>query len=159
MPDMLVKLYELPDPSDALVRVKELGIAVRRAIAPEKNIVAKWVGEVFGSSWKSECEVSFSNHPVSCWIAVENDKIIGFSCYDSTCRDFFGPVGVDPSARDKGVGKALLLKCLYDMEAQGYAYAIIGGAGPTDFYKKAVNAVIIDGSVPGVYRGMLKSEE
>lgn len=154
---MLVKLYELPDISGMLTGLKSDGIDVRRAIAPEKHIVVDWVRSVFGDSWASECETAFSNHPVSCYIAVVNGKLTGFSCYDSTCRNFFGPIGVDKASRGKGTGTALMMKCLCDMEAQGYAYAIIGGAGPVDFYKRTVNAVVIEGSVPGIYRGMLKN--
>ena len=41
------------------------------------------------------------------------------------------------------------------MAADGYAYAIIAGVGPIDFYKKAVNAIEIPKSSPGIYRGML----
>ena len=32
-----------------------------------------------------------------------------------------------------------------------------GGAGPTAFYSNAVGAVLIEGSEPGVYRGLLRS--
>lgn len=156
MPDMLVKLYELPDSSDIMRKMKHQGINIRRAIAPEKHLVVNWVRRAFSAGWASECEVAFSNHPVSCYIAVEQGKLIGFSCYDSTCKDFFGPAGVDQMFRGKSVGTALLLKCLYDMELQGYAYAVIGGAGPVEFYEKIVGAVVIDGSVPGIYRDMLK---
>lgn len=155
MSDMLVKLYELPDMAGINKEMKERGIDIRRAIAPEKHVIASWVGRTFGAAWESECEVAFSNHPVSCYVAVENGKLIGFSCYDSTCKGFFGPTGVDEAARGKGVGKALLLKCLYAMEAQGYGYAIIGGAGPADFYSRVVGAVPIEGSKPGIYKGML----
>jgi hypothetical protein len=42
------------------------------------------------------------------------------------------------------------------MAAQGYAYAIIGGAGPTGFYVKTVGAMPIDGSTPGIYRDKLR---
>ena len=59
------------------------------------------------------------------------------------------------SARNKGVGKALLFACLEDMRAQGFAYAIIGGVGPAEFYAKTVGAVAIEGSAPGIYRGLL----
>jgi len=116
----------------------------------------RWVRQTFGAAWASECEVAFSNHPVSCFIAVEDSKIIGFACYDATCKDFFGPEGVSEAARGRGIGKTLLLSCLHAMIAQGYAYAIIGGAGPVDFYAKTTGAVIIEGSVPGIYRGMLR---
>jgi len=42
------------------------------------------------------------------------------------------------------------------MAADGYAYAIIGGVGPVEYYKKIVHAIPIRGSTPGIYRGMLK---
>ena len=42
------------------------------------------------------------------------------------------------------------------MAGQGFAYAIIGGVGPVEFYAKSVGAVVIDGSEPGIYGGMLK---
>lgn len=42
------------------------------------------------------------------------------------------------------------------MREQGYAYAIIGGVGPVEFYAKTVGAVVIEGSDPGIYRGMIR---
>ena len=41
------------------------------------------------------------------------------------------------------------------MRQQGFGYAIIGGVGPAEFYSKAVGAVAIEGSEPGIYRGLL----
>ena len=155
MPDMLVKLYELPDNTEINNKMREIGIDVRRAIAPEKHAVVDWVRSNFDSAWTSECEAAFTNHPASCYIAVENGRMIGFACYDATCRNFFGPTGVGTEARGKGIGTALLLKCLYAMEADGYGYAIIGGAGPVDFYSRTVGATVIEGSKPGIYRDLL----
>jgi hypothetical protein len=37
------------------------------------------------------------------------------------------------------------------------SYAIIGGVGPAEFYAKAVGAVPIEGSTPGIYAGMLSN--
>lgn len=156
MPDMLVKLYEL-GPVEAIIEQQMAkGITIRRALPPEKRAVVEWVTSKFGNGWASECDVAFSNHPVSCFIAVENDSIIGFACYDATCKDFFGPTGVDESCRGKGTGKALLMACMDALRAEGYGYAIIGGAGPVDFYSKAVGATVIEDSTPGIYKGMLK---
>jgi predicted N-acetyltransferase YhbS len=59
--------------------------------------------------------------------------------------------------RKHGIGTGLLFACLEDMRQQGYGYAIVGGVGPTAFYSKAVGAVLIEGSDPGVYRGLLRS--
>lgn len=155
MADMLVKLYSLPSVSETLREHRAKGIDIRRALAPEKHLVVEWVRQSFGDRWASECEVSFSNHPVSCYVAVENQRLAGFACYDAACKNFFGPMGVNESVRGKGIGKVLLLQCLHAMAAQGYAYAIIGGTGPVDFYAQTVGAVEIPDSTPGIYRGLL----
>ncbi len=156
MGDMLVKLYALPEINTLLKKQEEAGICIRRAIAPEKHVVVDWVRQTFNAGWGSECEVAFSSHPVSCFIAIENDKIAGFACYEVAYKNFFGPTGVSEIKRGKGIGKILLLSCLHAMAEQGYAYAIIGGVGPAEFYSKTVGAVEIKDSAPGIYRGMLK---
>jgi GNAT superfamily N-acetyltransferase len=158
MPDMLVKLYELPPLAPVIEAQRQLGIDIRRALAPEKIFVVNWVLKTFGGLWASETDVAFSRVPISCFIAVESEKIIGFACHDTTAKGFFGPTGVDETLRKRGTGKALLMACLHAMHDQGYGYAIIGAAGPTDFYTKAVGATIIENSSPGIYRGMLRGE-
>ena len=37
----------------------------------------------------------------------------------------------------------------------GYAYGVIGGVGPADFYARAVGAMPIEGSSPGIYMDIL----
>ncbi|MEX1312903.1 MAG: GNAT family N-acetyltransferase, partial [Desulfotignum sp.] len=69
------------------------------------------------------------------------------------------PTGVDVENRGTGIGKALLLSCLHAMAARGYAYAVIGGAGPTEFFVKAAGALPIAGSTPGIYRDRLKTND
>lgn len=149
MPDMLVKLYDLPP------RQPVEGVDLRRGLVPEKHIVTEWVATRFEPGWASECEVAFARQPVACFLAVETGALLGFACYDATMRGFFGPTGVDEAARGRGIGAALLLACLHDMHAQGYGYAIIGAAGPTGFYEKHLGAIAIPDSWPGVYRGLL----
>ena len=53
--------------------------------------------------------------------------------------------------RGRGIGKALLLTALEGLREIGYAYGIIGGVGPAEFYAKACGAVMIEGSTPGIY--------
>lgn len=156
MPDMLVKLYDLPDAILSTQTNLPTGIEIRRAKPPEKNIVLGWVEQHFSVVWKSDCDVAFSQHPISCFIATQNDELIGFACYDASCMNFFGPTGVLTTHQGKGIGKALLLNSLSAMKQNGFAYAIIGDAGPTDFYKRTVDAEFIKGSSPGFYRGVLK---
>jgi len=146
MPDMLVKLYDLPKIESCIKKMNDRKIKIRIAMAYEKFDVVEWVQSSFGRQWASECDVAFSNNPISCFIAVQSGKIIGFACYDSTCKDFFGPMGVAKIKRGIGSGKALLLSCLHAMASNGYDYAIIGATGPSDFYAEAVGAAIIEGS-------------
>ena len=157
MPDLLVKLYDLPGLDEAIARQQSRSIAIRRALAPDKQTVCKWVKRHWGAGWASECDVAFARRPVACILAREGERILGFACYDATCRNFFGPIGVRPQAQGKGLGQTLLLAALHAMRAQGYGYAIIGGAGPDvqPFYVKTVGAVLIEGSDPGVYGGVL----
>jgi GNAT superfamily N-acetyltransferase len=156
MPDLLVKLYTLPDLAPEITAMREQGIDVRRSLAPEKHLVTKWVREQFSEGWASETDVAYSNHPISCIVATHEEKLVGFACYDVTAKAFFGPTGVDEIYRGRGIGKALLIACLHNLKAQGYAYGIIGAAGPVDFYARTVGATVIPDSWPGIYSGLLR---
>lgn len=155
MPDMLVKLYELPDFKPFVDRVTAQGVQIRRAMAPEKLLVTRWVKEHFGDQWASEVDVSFSNKPITCFLALHEKEIVGFACYEATFKNFFGPTGVLENFRGKGIGAALTVVSLHEMKNLGYAYAIIGAAGPVDFYRKLTGATVIEGSEPGPYKGLM----
>ena len=156
MTDLLVRLYDLPSPESSLNELAKRSIHVRRAMVSEKNAVTGWVHDRFGDGWAAECDVAFARQPVACMVGEAGGRIVGFACHETTCRNFFGPIGTDSSFRHMGVGRALLLFTLNDMAAAGYAYAIIGGAGPTAFFEKCVGAFPIPGSTPGIYRSRLK---
>jgi GNAT superfamily N-acetyltransferase len=156
MTDMLVKLYELPALEPHLERARAAGVDIRRALPPEKHHILAWIRERFGEAWVSEADVSCNAKPPTCFVAVRDGALLGFSCYDATGLGMFGPIGVDEAARGTGVGAALLVACLHAMAARGYFYAVIGGVGPAEFYAKTVGAVEIPDSTPGPYRGMLR---
>lgn len=158
MPDMLVKLYTLPDLEPAIAQQRAAGVEIRRALPPEKHVVVEWVRRAFGDIWASETDVSFSHRPVGCFIAVAGQQMLGFACYEATCKDYFGPTGVSEAARGRGIGAALLLAALHALRAEGYAYAIIGAVGPAEFYSKVVGATLIPDSTPGILGGMLRAE-
>jgi predicted GNAT family acetyltransferase len=156
MSDMLVKLYDFTVDLTVFEKLRTEGIEIKRALAPDKRLVADWVCHNFGECWASECEVAFANHPVSCYVAVKSGEIIGFACYEATARDYFGPTGVAEAFRGKGAGAALLYSCLNSLKELGYAYAIIGSAGPVDYYRKTVGAIIIEDSEPGIYKNLIR---
>lgn len=155
MTDMLVKLYQLPPYEAEIAKLAEGGIQIRRAITPEKHFAVNWVRKNFNEEWASEIDAAISRSPVTCWLAVEKETMVGFSCFDTSAKGFFGPIGVSDTVRGRGVGRALLLVCLHNMHMEGYGYAIIGGIGPAEFYQKTVGATIIEDSTPGVYKDML----
>lgn len=155
MIDMLVRLYDLPDPAALYRKAEASGITLRRARAFEMHTVAAFARENFSEKWVSEVQVALGRQPVSCFIATRDKQILGFACYDTTMRGFFGPTGVSEAARGLGLGKALLFKSLEGLRELGHAYAIIGGVGPKEFYAKACGAVEIPGSNPGIYTDLL----
>ena len=156
MTDLLVKLYDLPDLDSQMAPLTTQGVSVHRAMTSEKRQVVGWVKQLFGDGWAAECEVAFARRPVACIVAISGTRLVGFACHDSTCRNFFGPIGIDPIFRQKGIGRAVLLATLKSMADAGYAYAIIGGAGPMTFFEKTVGAFPIPGSTPGIYRQSVK---
>ncbi|WP_018896682.1 GNAT family N-acetyltransferase [Rhizobium sp. 2MFCol3.1] len=153
--DMLVKLYELKRDPALDERMTSQGVTIRRVLVPELPALTSWIEPRFGAGWAAEATAATMRQPTTCFIAIQAGELIGFACHEATAKGFFGPTGVDQAARGKGVGHALLLETLLDMHAQGYPYGVIGGAGPMDFYRKSVGAIPIEGSDPGIYRGML----
>jgi ribosomal protein S18 acetylase RimI-like enzyme len=157
MSDRLVKLYALPDPRHSIENLRDKGIKIRRAMAYEKFQIVDWVRRTFGLPWAGECDVAFSNHPVSCYIATSRGSVTAFACYDSTYKNFFGPLGVSKDFQRLGIGTALLLRCLYAMAENGYAYAIIGDSDKvSEFYSSVIETIEIEGSSPGIYINRLK---
>ena len=163
MADLLVILYEIPSAQPDIDALAEKNIVIRRPIGPENWGVIAWIKKHFGDGWASEAENAFFRSPKSIYIAIRENKdengnitpeMLGFACYDATVKGFFGPTGVAVEERGQGIGKALLLACLNAMKEEGYGYGIIGSAGPVKFYEKTCGATVIEGSDPGVYRGM-----
>ncbi|MCT7377047.1 GNAT family N-acetyltransferase [Chelativorans salis] len=153
MPDLLVPLYKLPQEPGTGV---ENGVTVRRALAPEMHAICAFAQKHFNKGWASECSVAMAGRPPGVYLAVEGKTLLGFACYDATARGFFGPTGVSKAARGKGLGRRLLLATLHAMREAGYGYAVIGGAGPVDFYRRHCPAIEIPDSEPGIYEGMLR---
>ena len=151
MADMLVRLYNLPPLEPALTRADQEGIVVRRAEPWERRKVLTFVTEQFSENWADEVRLGYARNPASVFVAADHGEIVGFAAYHTTRLDFFGPEGVREDYRGKGLGAALLLSCLWALHWEGYGYAVIGWAGPVDFYTKCCGATVIEASEPGVY--------
>ncbi len=158
MKDMLVSLLKLPFTIEAESDLNRQGIIFRRVIAPELHLIEDWVNRNFSDYWASEVRVAFAAKPVTCWIAQRENEILGFACYDTTSRGFFGPTGTKEEERGKGIGKILTIKALESLRDLGYVYGIIGGVGPVSYYEKIVGAKVIEGSELNIYEHLLRNK-
>ena len=158
MPDMLVNLLKLPPLDPLIEEMRAKGVVIRRAQPFEMSALRGFVEQNFALTWADEITVGLANKPVSVYVAIREGKLVGFGAFECTRRGFFGPTGVAESERGSGIGKVLLIACLWGLREMGYVYGIIGGAGPTEFYARAVGATEIPDSVPGIYADMLRKE-
>lgn len=107
------------------------------------NELLLWIRKTF-PAWEFEVNFAYKSIPVKIFVAVYNNSVVGFSCYDTTSPGWFGPIGVDPQHRKIGLGKVLLLKCLNELKNFGYKTVVIPWISPSSlkFYTTTCNAKI-----------------
>lgn len=151
--DMLCSLIRLPGLESSLQKLREQGITIRRPNPWELHKLRAFVEANFSKGWADELQVGFSQHPVTCFIAVHDKEIVGFAGYECTRRNYFGPTGVSPQWERKGIGKALLIAALQGLQDMGYSYAVIGSVSSEEYYSKTVGAIPIPfENGEGIYR-------
>ncbi len=159
MPDMLVRLYDLLDASPIYQRTRDAGVTIGRADPWDRKRYRQFVEETFGELCMVEADLAYRQSPITAYVAERESRIVGFAAYECTRRGYFGPTGVRPDERGRGIGAALLFRCLESMEEMGYAYAVIGGVGPKEYYEKLCGAFVIPGSEVGVYGSQYQLRE
>lgn len=150
--DMIVGLYNLPE-----IKIKD-SIKIKRAFIGDKDTILTFVEKYFFKNWVYEVEHALMAEVSKCFIATDNGELVGFACYDSSAKGFFGPIGVMPDRRGEDIGQALLVKTLNAMREYGYGYAIIGWVNEAEqFYRKTVQAEYIKGGNPenSVYSNLI----
>ena len=142
--DMIVPLKDYSFPT-----ILKNNLTFRKAKQSDATLIKKFVEKEFGKGWIESIENGFLQEDVPIFLALERQEIIGFACFDVVRRKkgLFGPMGTSLSNRMQGIGYTLLHYCLYEMKEIGYEYAVIGEAGPLEFYEKACNAVVISGTL------------
>lgn len=158
MADMLVKLFNIIPPTELENTLLNDGIRIKRAIAPDKTKIEDFAKICSERDYSDEVGAALSKTPTTCYIAVKDKELVGFACFEATGKNFFGPMAVLEEYQRKGIGKALLLKSLVSMQEMGYAYAIIGWPAKTaiPFYKKCVDAILIEDETHGLYKQMIE---
>jgi len=149
--DLLVPLYDLPDAKE------QDGLWVGKPLSHQAPSVLSFIQDNFSSGWKAEAGTAFGSVPPTIIVAVDkaSGSLAGFCCWDCTARGFLGPIGVHDDFRGKGVGNSVVIAVLHSMREVGYGYAVIGDAGPVEFFQRICDARVIEGSTPGIYNNPL----
>lgn len=104
---------------------------------PADDRMLSWIDDAFGGSWSSE---AFAGSNV---VARRNGNPVGFATIDSIGLTFawlqglarepgvglFGPVGVAPEHRNRGLGTMLVRGALEALRQRGYSRALIPAVG------------------------------
>ena len=123
---------------------KQTGLIDFQRARPEDRSQVLELMTAYWPAWLAETERCFANRPISLHLAWAENKIAGFSAYDSghLGAGWFGPMGTVPAQRGRGIGRILLQHCLSDLKEQGHAKAIIPWVGPVAFYVRHAHARI-----------------
>lgn len=129
------------DCDEEIVRCARQGIEVRRAEERDRSAIVAWARREF-AGWEGELVACYRQAPISLWIAREGGEVLGFGAYDSNNVNtgHFGPTGLSPAARGKGLGALLTRLALRDQRRQGQTAAVIPWVGPIRFYSKCCGA-------------------
>jgi mycothiol synthase len=115
---------------------------VRRASAGDRDRVISWIAETFGRIWAFETSRAFE-HPIPTLVlAEERGRLAGFSAWgaNNAALGGYGPAGVTPSLRGRGMGRELLLGSLAEMRRDGFGRALIQWAAGYEFYRHVCGA-------------------
>ena len=128
---------------------------IKRALAIDTAVITAFFHDHFHTENRGrvdECAVALKRQTVSCFIAVEQRRPVGFVCDP---KGMVGPLGVDTAHRNRGIATLLLNHCFEAMKSEGYGYAVIGWVSSATFYQKVCGAMVVTDSEPGVYSRML----
>lgn len=154
--DMIANLNLMPTECE----VAE-GVRIKRAFAGDKTEILQFIKDNFHMGWVNEADFALSQNPITCFIATENGKILGFACYDASAKGYFGPIGISEAARGKNVGTALMYRTLQAMREAGYVYAVIGWVKDAEqFYRKTLGAEFVPNGEPekSAYSNMISMD-
>lgn len=116
---------------------------VSRVSSIDRDEVLAFIRAEFGRAWAWEASrAAAAETPTLMVLRGSDGRPCGFSAHDANNRGlgFFGPMGVAPSARGRGAGRALLLASLADLRRIGYSEAVISWVANEGFYERVASA-------------------
>ncbi|MFO0606214.1 MAG: GNAT family N-acetyltransferase [Polyangiales bacterium] len=122
-----------------------------RAARPDARVVRPedvdgalaWVELGFGVHWRAEAARAASRDGL--WVTRDDEGVAGFVAIGGNNADAgtFGPVGVAPRARGRGLGEALTGTALHALAAEGFAEVTVPWveAGTARFYARVATVL------------------
>jgi phosphoribosylglycinamide formyltransferase 1 len=123
--------------------------------APADERTLAWIDDRFGGSWSCEAHLGSNviarraGSPIG--FATLDPKGLKFAWLDGIAREpgvgIFGPIGIAPEERKRGLGTALLRHALNALRERGYARALIPAVGDESlvrYYAGAVGAQVAE---------------
>jgi mycothiol synthase len=116
--------FQIPAEIAALEdRLKRDDIVVRPVQSTDLPALMAFTVEHFGWDWYRFAQdyllalFDSGADDIGCWVAVREEQVVGYCQYR---RERFGPFGVAPDMRNRGIGRLLLFHCLADMVTRGF---------------------------------------
>jgi phosphoribosylglycinamide formyltransferase 1 len=129
------------------------GIDVGLPGLPDERTTA-WIDDVFGGSWSSEAHAGSNivarRDGAPAGFATIDPQGLRFAWLDGLAREpgigVFGPLGVAPGERKRGLGTLLLRRALDALRERGYERALIPAVGDEliQYYARSVGAQIVE---------------
>jgi hypothetical protein len=143
---MIVRLSDIPDAKPGVRALAERGIVCRRAESFERIAILGFV-QANWPDWLDHAAAAFTHVPPRMYVAVYEDSVGGFACWDAMRPGVMGPMGVISEARGLGVGTTLAEMAAAALAHEGYAYGILADAGAAvPFFERVMGAMVIPGS-------------
>ncbi len=118
----------------------DAGYSILRLEAAQIASTATMIEASFSAGWAFELRRAAQLQPPAAHVAVHlaSGEVVAFAVHDGNNQGSgsFGPAGTWEAHRGQGLGAALLLACLLDIQSDGHSHAEVAWIGPRDFYDK-----------------------
>jgi hypothetical protein len=122
-------------------RCTAAGYSVARVSELTRTPVLDWIGRTFAPVWAFEAARALAGPRAALHAAFQGAVPVAFAAADGNNQGlgWFGPAGTEAAHRGRGLGEALLLRCLIDVQGLPEG-GVIAWIGPKAFYERACGA-------------------